>query len=590
MVINGVSQKVTFDELGRVTVVTNVLGVFTNAYLNATPSLSSVTYPNGQVSRFSYLNVTNDQRLETIWNTNSSGATISRFDYAYNAEGQITNWTQELTGVSTNAISFGYDRVNQLLDATVKNAQTAAILKQFIYNYDGMGNRLSEQINTYSSGGTNLSSVKGSFNDANQLTNVVATNAPIRFSGRLTNDAGTVVVGTNAATMSLSGTSFVAHVDLPAGTNTVEIKATDFSSNRATNTYQVVVTNSGVARLLRYDLNGNLTNSVTSTATNNYEWDAVDRLTAVVVMTSSATNRSEFTYDGQSRRVRILEKTNGVTQTDKRYLWCGTEICEERDSTGASVNRRFFGQGEQISGTAYFYTRDHLGSVRELTDGSQTVRARYDYDPYGRRTKVSGDLDAIFGYTGHLWHQNSGGWLTLYRAYDPEVGRWLSKDPISEVGGLNVYTYGGNNPINVIDLFGKEWRHTLANVLAAVMLGIKLWNNDPTKPTPVPKPPQQEEGERKKNKDKGKPKKGPECGDGDDDPPVLPPLQPLGKPVSNPNQTPMTYEFTPISYQPVYNPISAYNPGLTPAQQTGILGAIALGAAIAAVGAALVLL
>jgi hypothetical protein len=50
------------------------------------------------------------------------------------------------------------------------------------------------------------------------------------------------------------------------------------------------------------------------------------------------------------------------------------------------VTKRFYGQGEQIGGTAYYSTRDHLGSVRELVDASGATRARYDYDVYGQRS------------------------------------------------------------------------------------------------------------------------------------------------------------------------------------------------------------
>src|SRR5207249_9307851 len=126
---------------------------------------------------------------------------------------------------------------------------------------------------------------------------------------------------------------------------TVTLKATDYSNNSRTNQYQVVVTNGAVGRTLNYDLNGNLTLAVTATLTNTYEWDAANRLTAI----NSAIKRSEFTYDGAGRRVRIVEKTNGVTQADKRFLWCEVDLCEERDSTGSNVTRRFFRQAEQIS-------------------------------------------------------------------------------------------------------------------------------------------------------------------------------------------------------------------------------------------------
>ena len=114
----------------------------------------------------------------------------------------------------------------------------------------------------------------------------------------------------------------------------------------------------------------------------------------------------------------------------------------------------FFAHGEQISGVNYYFTRDHLGSVREMTDGSGTIQARYDYDPYGRRTKISGGLDADFAFTGDYYHAASGLYLTLFRAYDSDLGRWLSRDPLAEAMGLNLYAYVGNNPLNAIDLYG----------------------------------------------------------------------------------------------------------------------------------------
>ena len=104
--------------------------------------------------------------------------------------------------------------------------------------------------------------------------------------------------------------------------------------------------------------------------------------------------------------------------------------------------RRYYGNGEErlpaggTPVTRLYYTTDHLGSIRELVDATGAVRARYDYDPYGNRTKQpSGDLDADFGFTGHYTHAASGLVLAPYRGYDPGTGRWLSRDPIEEDGG-----------------------------------------------------------------------------------------------------------------------------------------------------------
>ena len=180
-------------------------------------------------------------------------------------------------------------------------------------------------------------------------------------------------------------------------------------------------------------------------------------------------NRSEFSYDGTGRRVEIVERnpTSLAILSDKRFVWCGTELCEERDSTGSTVTKRFFPKGEQISGTNYYFTQDHLGSAREMTDTSGTVRAEYDYDPYGQKTKLSGDAVADFGFTGHYNHLNSGLSFALYRGYNPNTGRWLNRDPIQEQGGLNLYDYGSDSPINRTDATGLSDRDLVVIMTAA---------------------------------------------------------------------------------------------------------------------------
>jgi uncharacterized protein RhaS with RHS repeats len=98
-------------------------------------------------------------------------------------------------------------------------------------------------------------------------------------------------------------------------------------------------------------------------------------------------------------RVEIVEKNSSGTVTSTKWF-VGNE---ERDASN-TVTSRYFSQGEQqiVSGTTtnYFYTRDHLGSIREViaADGT-TIASRYSYDPYGRRTKVSGSIDSDFGFT-----------------------------------------------------------------------------------------------------------------------------------------------------------------------------------------------
>ena len=92
------------------------------------------------------------------------------------------------------------------------------------------------------------------------------------------------------------------------------------------------------------------------------------------------------------------------------------------------------------------------------------MRARYAYDPWGRRSRLSGDLEADFGFAGMSWAAEAGLGITRFRAYDPEVGRWLSRDPLPKAEmdeGPNLYAYVGDNPVNAVDPLGlcceKEW-------------------------------------------------------------------------------------------------------------------------------------
>jgi RHS repeat-associated protein len=92
-----------------------------------------------------------------------------------------------------------------------------------------------------------------------------------------------------------------------------------------------------------------------------------------------------------------------------------------------------------------------------MTDSTATLRARYDYDSYGRQTMAQGSVESDFGFAGQYVHELSGLHLALYRAYDAEQGRWLSRDPIEEEGGVNMYPYVASDPLNKIDPLGLEF-------------------------------------------------------------------------------------------------------------------------------------
>ena len=158
----------------------------------------------------------------------------------------------------------------------------------------------------------------------------------------------------------------------------------------------------------------------------------------------------------QQVRVSLL----GFPTSTKSLVWSGNTIAEERDSSGLNVTKRFFAEGEQRIGGGdagnYYYTRDHLGSVREVTNATGVLKAQYDYDAWGNQVVVSGNMSFDFGYTGHYRHAASNLYLAPFRAYDPTMGRWLSRDPMGERhhDGPNLYRYSQNDPTNSTDPLG----------------------------------------------------------------------------------------------------------------------------------------
>ena len=455
--INSVGLTLAYDALGRLSSETNPLGMFGYTYVGATGRVATRTYPNGQTTSYSYLGNTGDRRLQTIHHRKPDASTLSKFDYTYDVIGNIQTWTQQADSAAPTVQQFRYDTADQLTGATKQTTDpTPAVLKRFAYAYDPAGNRTSEQIDD--------ALVSASHDNLNRLTSQSVGGA-IRIVGTL-DEPGRVTVQGKPVTVDAANT-FQGTVPVTTGTTTVAVTATDASGNQTTNTYEI--DQSGAGSTYTYDANGNLITD----GNRSFEWDAENRLVAVNV----GTHRSEFTYDGLDRRVHIVEKESGATVRDAQLFWAVAEIIEERLS-GGEVNR-FFSDGEQHNGAARYLTRDHLGSIREVTDAAGTVVTRNDYDPYGQLTRIAGTEDSRFGYTGHLAHAPSGLALALYRVYDPALGRWLGEDPAGELDGPNLYAYVRNSPIALFDAMGLHWEYSQSTG-ALVYVDDKTGSRTPT--------------------------------------------------------------------------------------------------------------
>lgn len=451
-----ITQSFTYDSDKRLSTWTDVFGSGSITYSGRTSRVTGISRAGGMLtSSYSYTASSDLFKLSQIKHQTGSSV-ISQFDYTWNARQDIATWTRTLGSTADRQTQWtlGHDAAHQLISATLRQVSDSSIVSDQRWGFDRMGNRSLEHdlvtdVRTeYSHNNTNQLVDKKTFSSGQKPWMKGALNEP-----------GSVSLGGNAVPVkgdnSFEGQS-------PSRTTTVVAK--DTAGNTTTENWQL---NSGsgstadATLTYTHDSEGNLLGDGTST----FEWDLRNRLTAIV----TGTHRTEYTYDGSNRRVRVVEKDSGTTTSDLRYVFNGLSILEERASDNSTVLRRFYAGGHvdiADSGKRYAYTTDHLGSIREvmLLDGTSgdptnaTLTARYDYDLWGQRSVLDGGTAAetlvLHGYTGHVYHKWSGLWLAPYRAYSSSMGRWISRDPITERGGLNLYGYVGNCPLPLVDPLG----------------------------------------------------------------------------------------------------------------------------------------
>jgi RHS repeat-associated protein len=116
---------------------------------------------------------------------------------------------------------------------------------------------------------------------------------------------------------------------------------------------------------------------------------------------------------------------------------------------------------DHASGKDYFPSYDGNGNIAALLDADSStgaVAAAYEYSPYGEFLRCEGPYakENPFRFSTKFTDDETG--LVYYgrRYYSSSQGRFLGRDPIKEAGGLNLYGFVSNNPINRWDLLGME--------------------------------------------------------------------------------------------------------------------------------------
>lgn len=390
-------------------------------------------------------------RLVNVVGAQLSGSTTT-FDlnqtFAYDAAGRLKRARQ-----GDQWVDFTYDAAGRTLSKTFSNGSTCTLAydddnrvtsiqwsgpvpASYTYTYDAVGNRISA---------TETGSPQGPFTWQYQVD---ALNRLVQA----------VVNGSVTTTWRLDAVGNILEQDQSdstAGTQTRQLFAVNSKDQ---------VTARGQAPYV-WDADGNLVSKTLAqgTKTTTYTWDAEDHLIGITFPDGTTEQNA---YDGDGRRVQTINR-QGVTTV---FEWSGGDLLDE-DAPDGTPRMRYLVTGGVVQGARqganqYVFQTDSLCSVRQVVDGSGAKVASYDFQPYGAQqgtaldAGVSPEVTAcrFSGGLGVRYDQSSGLYYMRARWYDPYLGRFVSRDPLDLVGGINVYTYCNANPLDGVDPNGLvDW-------------------------------------------------------------------------------------------------------------------------------------
>ncbi|WP_438035955.1 DNRLRE domain-containing protein [Sorangium sp. So ce204] len=477
---------------GRLGLVTLPLGMGTiqYGYHPTTGNLQSVTGPSGISLAYGY-----DGALPTsrTWTVAGSGAGVGSVQWTYNNDFRIVSET--VSGGAATA--FGYD-------------------------VDGVLNQ---------AGGLTLSRHPQSGQYTGSSVGVVSdTVTPDAYGGTQTYVAQ--AGGSTVYEVSITPDA-LGRIDQRTETIQGETHSYDYEYDLAGRLTDVVRDGTLVAHY-DYDANGNRLARTSAAGTEGGTYDDQDRLLTYgtrTYVTSPAGDRTSvtdtatdatttFTYDarGALRHAglpdgtsidylvdgeghRIWKQRNGVKVQGFLYR-SKLQPAAELDGAGNVVARFVYGRGQHVpdlmlkGGVTYRILTDHVGNPRLVVNSATgAVAQRMDFDEFGRVLLDTNPGFTPFGFAGGLYDPETKLVRFGARDYDPEVGRWTSKDPILFAGrSSNLYVYVGNDPVNRADPTGllpgmpagfpsldaADWAGGLATVLNILTPGAStrpVWNN-----------------------------------------------------------------------------------------------------------------
>ena len=432
--------------------------------------LSQVTYPTTTTSP-AYLypaaGSIGDRlnRLDSIASDSTGTTKYLQYSAWLGAGTPITTDHPAVTGGLTFVqVGTATDMVDNFFDRTDwkwRNTSGSTVFDRYLYGYDRVGNRISRQ-NTVVSARDEFSAFDGinrlaKFNRGTLVSGAIADTAAnfnLTWSLDSVGNWGGFAVDANGG-----ANSFVTQTRLHNKANEID------TDNIDGNAPGIAISGTGANWVdPAYDASGNMRSGpkpgTELTTRQHYRWDAWNRLTVVLADNAGvpSTVLATYSYDGLGRRIR---KVVGTTTLDSFYneKWQEIEVRKNGASTAYTQNiwdKRYIdapivrfrdadGNGS-LEETLYFAQDSKFNSTALITPAG-TVVERYTYDPYGKvnifdsswTARAASNYDNQVLFTGRTLDPESGLYNFRCRYLDPSLGRFVNRDPLRYIGGMNFY-------------------------------------------------------------------------------------------------------------------------------------------------------
>jgi len=444
---DGKAVSFAYDGAGQLVRRINARNQTTTFGYDENGNLETINYPSGTPD----VSVTYDPYNRAIQRTDGVGTTLFTYDKDSRLLSVDGPWVND-------TITYQYDKLGRMIGLSVQGGQSV------VYKYDTL-NRLTEiqtDAESYQYHYTGVNPLVQTLTRPNGSKTVYQYDALKRLA---------LISHRNASDAVIQEYGYSYNQQDQRSGETRMDGDPSFSLQTGLTLYDYndlnqVIRSASPEKAFLYDDDGNMIQGYTP---DGYlfqaAYDAENRLQTLQYTGAGGTEyKFQYLFNGNGALAEVKHYENNALTAIARNVGAAFFPLQERDGSNAVQRQYTWGLnlGGGIGGLLhlvqggqdYSYLYDGRGNVSALLDSSPAVAAAYAYDGYGNILSKTGSLDQPFRFSTKAYDEKTGLSYYGYRFYSPVSGRWMTRDPLGEAGGFNLYRFVRNDPINVIDPMG----------------------------------------------------------------------------------------------------------------------------------------